>query len=91
MRTILDYTQELVDEIRRYKDEFTLTFTPDTIRIIKYYEDEDWTVIDNFTFSDGSFKAWIDYGGHIINGRYRGHIVEGQFDTVKETIEFIFK
>lgn len=31
MQTILDYTQEIVDEIRRYEDEFTLTFTPDTI------------------------------------------------------------
>lgn len=82
MRTMLDYTQELVDEIRRYKDEFTLTLTPDTIQIIKYYEDEDWTVIDNFTFSDGSFKAWIDYGDKI---------VEGQFDTVKEAVDFIFK
>lgn len=49
MQTILDFTQEIVDEIRRYKDEFTLTFTPDAIRIIKYYEDEDWTVVDNFT------------------------------------------
>lgn len=82
MQTILDYTQEIVDEIRRYKDEFTLTFTPDTIRIIKYYEDEDWTVIDNFTFIDGSFKAWTDYGFDI---------KEGQFDTIKEAVDFIFK
>ena len=82
MQTILDFTKEIVDEIRRYKDEFTLTFTPDTIRIINYYEDEDWTVIDNFTFSDGSFKAWTENGFKT---------VEGQFDTIKEAVDFIFK
>lgn len=82
MQTILDFTQEIVDEIRRYKDEFTLTFTPDAIRIIKYYEDEDWTVVDNFTFVDGPFKAWTDYGFKT---------VDGQFDTVKEAVDFIFK
>lgn len=82
MRTILDYTNEIVDEIRRYEDEFTLTFTPDTIQIINYYEDENWTVVDNFTFSNGSFKAWTDFGDHII---------EGQFGTVKEAVDFIFK
>lgn len=81
MQTILDYTKELVDEIRRYEEEFTLTFTPDAIRIIKYYEDEDWTVIDNFTFSDGFFKAWTENGFKI---------VEGQFDTIKEAVDFIF-
>lgn len=82
MKTILGFTQEIVDEIRRYEDEFTLTFTPDAIRIIKYHEDEDWTVVDNFTFVDGSFKAWTDY-------EYQ--IKEGQFDTVKEAVDFIFK
>ena len=82
MQTILDFTQEIVNEIRRYEDEFTLTFTPDAIRIIKYYEDEDWTVVDNFTFSDGSFKAWTDYGFKT---------VDDQFDTVKEAVDFIFK
>lgn len=82
MQTILDFTQEIVDEIRQYKDEFTLTFTPDAIRIIKYYEDEDWTVVDNFTFSDGSFKAWTDYGDHIKGG---------EFETIKEAVDFIFK
>lgn len=82
MQTILDYTKEIVDEIRRYEDEFTLTFTPDAIRIINYYEDEDWTVVDNFTFVDGSFKAWTDYGDQI---------KEGQFNTVKEAVDFIFK
>lgn len=81
MQTILDFTQELVDEIRQYADEFTLTFTPDTIRIIKYYEDEDWTVVDNFTFSDGVFKAWTDNGFET---------VDGQFKTVKEAVDFIF-
>ena len=82
MQTILDFTQEIVDEIRRYEDEFTLTFTPDAIQIISYYEDEDWAVIDNFTYVDGSFKAWTDYGDQI---------KEGQFNTVKEAVDFIFK
>ena len=89
MQTILDYTKEIVDEILKYDDEIDLTITEDSIRIINEYQF--WTIVNNITFSDGSFKVWTDYGGHIINGRYRGHIVEGQFDTIKETIEFIFK
>lgn len=89
MQTILDFTKEIVDEILKYDDEINLTITEDSIRIINEYQF--WTIVNNIMFSDGSFKVWTDYGGHIINGRYRGHIVEGQFDTVKETIEFIFK
>lgn len=69
MQTILDFTQEIVNKILKYKDEFTLTFTPDAIQIINYYEDEDWTVIDNFTFSDGSFKAWTENGFKTVEGQ----------------------
>lgn len=82
MQTILDYTKEIIDEILKYEDEIELTITKDSIRIINEYQF--WTIVNNITFSDGSFKVWTDYGGHIINGRYRGHIVEGQFDTVKK-------
>ena len=82
MQTILDFTKEIVDEIRQYEDEFTLTFRTDKIRIINYYDDEDWTVIRDIIFSNDSFIVSIDYGDHIINR---------QFKTIKEAIAFIFK
>lgn len=82
MQTILDFTKEIVDEIRRYADEFTLTFTPDAIRIIDYFDDEDWTVINEITFTNGLFDVSIDYGDDI---------VENQFKSVKEAVDFIFE
>ena len=83
MQTILDFTKEIVDEIRRYKDEFTLTFTPDAIQIVSYYgNDIDWTIIESITLSNGFFNVSIDYGFETI---------DEQFETVKETVDFIFK
>lgn len=89
MQTILDFTKEIVDEILKHDDEINLTITKDSIRIINEYQF--WTIVNNITFSNDSFKVWTDYGDHFINGRYRGHIVEDQFDTVKEAVDFIFE
>lgn len=85
MQTILDFTKEIVDEIRQYEDEFTLTFTPDEIRIINYYEDEDWTIVRKLKFSNDTFIVVTDYGGHVDNTN------TVQFKTVKEAINFIFE
>ena len=81
MLTILDFTKEIADEIRRYQDEFTLTFTPDTIRIVSYYIDEDWTVTKSITFSNGFFYVSIDDGDNIVNEKFK---------TIKKAIDFIF-
>lgn len=81
MQTILDFTKEIVDEACKYTDQFTLKIMPNNIRIIDYFEDEDWTVVHNITFSNDSFTVSIDYGYHIINR---------QFKTIKEAVDFIF-
>lgn len=81
MQNILDFTKEIVDEVFKYKDEFTVTIKPDEIRITDYFEDEDWTVIKTITFSNDSFIISIDYGDNIINN---------QFKTIKQAVHFIF-
>ena len=84
MQTILDFTKEIVDEICKYKNEFTLTIMTDKIRIIDHYEEDDWTVIKTITFSNDFFIVSINYGDHINN------ISNNQFKTIKEAIYFIF-
>ena len=84
MQTILDFTKEIVDEICKYKKEFTLTIMPDKIRIIDHYEEDDWTVIRDITFSNDLFNVLTNYGGHVDN------INETQFKTIKEAVDFIF-
>ena len=84
MKTILDFTKEIVDEIRQYEDEFALTFTPDEIRIINYYEDEDWTIVRKLKFSNDTFIVVTNYGGDDDNTN------TVQFKTIKEAIDFIF-
>ena len=85
MQTILDFTKEIVDEIHRYEDEFTLTLAPNEIRIINYYEDEDWTVVHKLKFSNDFFIVVTNYGNHFDN------INISQFKTIKDAINFIFK
>lgn len=84
MQTILDFTKEIVDKIRQYEDEFALTFTPDEIRIINYYEDEDWTIVRKLKFSNDKFIVVTNYGGDDDNTN------TVQFKTIKEAIDFIF-
>lgn len=84
MKTILDFTKEIVDKIRQYEDEFALTFTPDEIRIINYYEDEDWTIVRKLKFSNDKFIVVTNYGGDDDNTN------TVQFKTIKEAIDFIF-
>lgn len=85
MQTILDYTKEIIDEIRQYESEFTLTFTPDEIRIVDYYEDENWTIVRTLKYLNDFFIVVTDYGGHVDN------INTSQFKTIKEAVRFIFK
>ena len=84
MQTILDFTKEIVNKICKYKNEFTLTIMPGKIRIIDNYEEDDWTVVRDITFSNDSFIVLTNYGGHVDN------INETQLKTIKEVVDFIF-
>lgn len=81
MQTILDYTKEIVDEIYKHENDIcdlTAVVTPDAIQLIT----KDWDVVHNITFANGWFYIWTDYGFGII---------DDQFKTVNEVINFIFK
>ena len=81
MNNILNYVKPLVDEICKHKDEFTINITPETIRIIEYFDDEDWTITHEITLSNGFFNVSIDYGFKT---------TDAHFETVKEAVDFIF-
>lgn len=80
MQTILDFTKEIVNEIYKHEDDrydISIMVTPDAIQLIT----KDWDVVHNITFADGWFNVWTDYGFGII---------DDQFKTVNEVIDFIF-
>ena len=81
MQTILDFTKEIVNEILQYKNKtITIKFTPDAIQIVNHYDN--WPIIKSITFLNCLFNVSIDY---------KNNIVEEQFKTIKEAVNFIFE
>lgn len=79
MLTILDYAKEIVDEIYKHDEhwDYTITIEPNEIELVT----KDWDAEHTIMFSNGLFAVWTDYGFGII---------DEQFKTVKEAIDFIF-
>lgn len=80
MQTILDYTKEIVDEIYKHNEHwnYSIVIEPNEIQLIT----KDWDTEHTIMFSKGLFQVWTDYGFGVI---------DDQFDTIKEAIDFIFE
>lgn len=79
MQTILDFAKKIVDEIYKHDEhwDYTIAVEPYEIQLIT----KDWDTEHTIMFSNGLFSVWTDYGFGVI---------DDQFDTVKEAVDFIF-
>lgn len=79
METILNYTNEIVNEIYKHDEhwDYSILVEPNEIQLVT----KDWDTVHSIMFSNNSFTVILDYGCGI---------VDDSFDTVKDAIDFIF-
>lgn len=79
MRTILDYTKEIVDEIYKYDEhwDYIIVINPNAIELME----KDLYI---------PFAIMLSKNGFLVANFYEFGITEKTFDTVKEAVDFIF-
>lgn len=79
METILNYTNEIVNEIYKHDEhwDYSILVEPNEIQLVT----KDWDTVHSIMFSNNLFTVILDYGYGII---------DDSFDTVKDAIDFIF-
>lgn len=79
MRTILDYTKEIVDEIYKYDEHwaYTIVIEPNAVRLMEK---------DSYV----PFAIMLSKNGFLVANFHEFGITNTTFDTVKEAVDFIF-
>lgn len=79
METILNYTNEIVNEIYKHDGhwDYSILVEPNEIQLVT----KDWDTVHSIMFSNNLFTVILDYGYGII---------DDSFDTVKDAVDFIF-
>lgn len=79
MRTILDYTKEIVDEIYKYDEHwaYTIVIEPNAVRLME----KDLYI---------PFSIMLSKNGFLVANYHELGITDKTFKTVKETIDYIF-
>lgn len=79
MRTILDYTKEIVDEIYKYDEHwaYTIVIEPNAVRLME----KDLYV---------PFAIMLSKNGFLVANFHETGITDKTFKTVKEAVDFIF-
>lgn len=79
METILNYTNEIVNEIYKHDEhwDYSILVEPKEIQLVT----KDWDTVHSIMFSNNLFTVILDYGYGII---------DDSFDTVKDAVDFIF-
>lgn len=79
METILNYTNEIVNEIYKHEEhwDYSILVEPNEIQLVT----KDWDTVHSIMFSNNLFTVTLDYGYGII---------DDSFDTVKDAVDFIF-
>ncbi len=79
METILNYTNEIVNEIYKHDEhwDYSILVEPNEIQLVT----KDWDTVHSIMFSNNLFTVILDYGYGII---------DDSFDTVKDAVDFIF-
>ena len=79
METILNYTNEIVNEIYKNDEhwDYSILVEPNEIQLVT----KDWDTVHSIMFSNNLFTVILDYGYGII---------DDSFDTVKDAVDFIF-
>lgn len=80
METILNYTNEIVNEIYKHEEhwDYSILVEPNEIQLIT----KGWDTVHSIMFSNNLFVVSLDYGGY--------GDVDDSFDNVKDAIDFIF-
>ena len=80
METILNYTNEIVNEIYKHEEhwDYSILVEPNEIQLVT----KGWDTVHSIMFSNNLFVVSLDYGGY--------GDVDGPFDNVKDAIDFIF-
>lgn len=79
MRTILDYTKEIVDEIYKYDEHwaYTIVIEPNAVRLME----KDLYV---------PFAIMLSKNGFLVANFHEFGITNTTFETIKEAVDFIF-
>lgn len=79
MRTILDYTKEIVDEIYKYDEHwaYTIVIEPNAVKLME----KDLYI---------PFTIMLSKNGFLVANYHEFGITEKTFKTVKEVVDFIF-
>lgn len=79
MRTILDYTKEIVDEIYKYDEHcaYTIVIEPNAVRLME----KDLYV---------PFAIMLSKNGFLVANFHEFGITDTTFETIKEAVDYIF-
>ena len=79
MRTILDYTKEIVDEIYKYDEHwaYTIVIEPNAVRLME----KDLYV---------PFAIMLSKNGFLVANFHEFGITNTTFETIKESVDYIF-
>lgn len=79
MRTILDYTKEIVDEIYKYDEHwaYTIVIEPNAVRLME----KDLYV---------PFAIMLSKNGFLVANFHEFGIINTTFETIKEAVDYIF-
>lgn len=79
MRTILDYTKEIVDEIYKYDEHraYTIVIEPNAVRLME----KDLYV---------PFAIMLSKNGFLVANFHEFGITNTTFETIKEAVDYIF-
>lgn len=79
MRTILDYTKEIVDEIYKYDEHcaYTIVINPNAIELME----KDLYI---------PFTIMLSKNGFLVTNYHEFGITEKTFKTIKDAVDFIF-
>lgn len=79
MRTILDYTKEIVDEIYKYDEHwaYTIVIEPNAVRLME----KDLYV---------PFAIMLSKNGFLVANFHEFGITNTPFETIKEAVDYIF-
>lgn len=79
MRTILDYTKEIVDKIYKYDEhwDYTIVIEPNAIRLME----KDLYI---------PFAIMLSKNGFLVANFHEFGITNTTFETIKEAVDYIF-
>ena len=79
MQTILDFTQEIVDEIYKYDEHwaYTIVIEPNAVRLME----KDLYV---------PFAIMLSKNGFLVANFHEFGITDTTFETIKEAVDYIF-